>query len=69
MYGSNSSMGYDGNATMTPYGNDTINDSASAFHECLSSVDNYNRGMFRIFSFFEGSFFSGNLVFNGLTTD
>merc|ERR1719204_1328098 len=28
---------------MTPYGNDTINDSASAFHECLSSVDNYNR--------------------------
>ena len=47
MYGSNSSMGYDGNSTLTPYGNDTMNDSASAFHECLSSVDNYNRGMLR----------------------
>ena len=63
MYGSNSSMGYDGNSTMTPYGNDTINDSASAFHECLSSVDNYNRGMFR--NIFRKHEFSGNLGFSG----
>ena len=45
---------------MTPYGNDTINDSASAFHECLSSVDNYNRGMLRIFRNFRKLEFSGH---------
>ena len=49
---------------MTPYGNDTINDSASAFHECLSSVDNYNRGMLRIFRNFRKFEFSGNQLAN-----
>ena len=62
MYGSNTS--YDGNSTITPYGNDTINDSASAFHECLSSVDNYNRGMLRIFRNFRKFEFSGNQLAN-----